>query len=324
MKAILKAVINSMHRRLALAPKAVVRSYIGLLSSISRQLPGRLSGHIQSAVSGYTIPWSQKEFAPRTVRVGSATTIRLAPHLGEFDEWALFYKHMNYEQDVFEWLEQNAPESYDIIIEMGANVGVYTCFFDELIKRAPAARLKEVVAFEPSQEAYRRLVNNLSANDADAVRPFNAAVGTSAGFMSFFEPKDHLTNGSFIKEFSQIFSDDVAERPVLAVGTTDLAYFLEGRQYPLIKMDVEGYEAALLAGMQDLIAAHRPDFLIEVLAAAPEEIEAIEALRPYHRVLIGREGLQVHPRLFASDSSRDWLLIHPDSLARFPAKPKAE
>ena len=75
--------------------------------------------------------------------------------------------------------------------------------------------LREVVAFEPSQEAYRRLLINLAANDARAVRTFNAAVARDAGFRTFFEPRNHLTNGSFHKEFSQIFSDDVDEWTVL-------------------------------------------------------------------------------------------------------------
>lgn len=318
MKAILKAIFIQVHKHLAPAPKAIVRCYIALISSISRLLPISWAKHIQSSVRGYDLPWSQKGFPPRTVRVGRATSIWLTPHLGEFDEWVLFCKHMTYEQEVFEWLEQNAPTSYDTIIEIGANVGIYTCFFDALIKQAPAARLKEVVAFEPSQEAYRRLLNNLEANDAATVRPFNAAVGKTAEFMSFFEPKGHLTNGSFLKEFSALFSDDVAERPVLCVGAIDLGYFLKGRHHPLIKMDVEGYEPTLLGMMTEVIAAHSPDFLIEVLGDAPDEIEAIEALRMYRRVLILPDALQVHSRLFASPSSRDWLLIHPDSLARFP------
>ncbi len=317
MKNILKFIFSKVHRYLAPGPKTVVRCYIALISSISRQLPVHWATHIQSSVSAYSLSWSQKEFPPRTVQVGSATRIRLTPHLGEFDEWALFGKELAYEREVFEWLEQNAPASYDTIIEIGANVGVYTCFIDELIKRTPAARLKEVVAFEPSQEAYRRLVNNLASNEAVAVRPFNAAVGKASGFISFFEPQGHLTNGSILKEFSQMFSADVVERPALSVASSDLTYFLEGRRHPLIKMDVEGYEGALLAGMEEIISAHSPDFLIEVLGDVPAEIEAIEALRPYRRILVTPDGLQVHPRLFASPTSRDWLLIHPDSLTPF-------
>lgn len=320
MKNFLKFRMIGVHKRLAPAPKFIVRIYIALISLISRQLPIQWATHIHSSVGGYALPWSEKEFPPRTVRVGNATKIQLTPHLGEFDEWALFSKCMTYEQQVFEWLELNAATSYDTIIEIGANVGVYTCFFDELIKRNPTARLKEIIAFEPSKEAYRRLLNNLASNDAAAVRPYNAAIGKASGFMSFFEPQGHLTNGSFFKEFAQIFSDDVAERPVVSVGAADLARFLEGRRHPLIKLDVEGYEGPLLATMGELIVAHRPDFLIEVLRDAPEEIEAIEVLRPYLRVLIAKDGLQVHPRLFASETNRDWLMIHPNSLARFAAR----
>ena len=221
---------------------------------------------------------------------------------------------MDYEQEVFVWLEQNAPKAYDIVIEIGANVGIYTCFLDALIKADPEARLSEVVAFEPSPEAYRRLLINLAANDVRAIKSFNAAVAEKAGFHAFFEPRNHLTNGSLHKDFSQIFSSEVDERTVLAVAPADLGHFLKGRQHPLIKIDVEGYEATLLEGMSEIIGAHRPDLLIEVLEGLPEKLEAMEALRPYRRFLITRDGLKPHPRLFASGSLRDWLLVHPSSL----------
>jgi FkbM family methyltransferase len=296
-----------------------VRLYIELISSISRRLPRTWTTHIQSSVSGYALPWSQKEFPPRTVEVGTATKIRLTPHLGEFDETALFSRRMDYEREVFVWLEQHATGSYDIVMEIGANVGIYTCFIDALIKATPEARLKEVVAFEPSQEAYRRLLNNLTANEARVVQPFNAAVGKEAGFRSFFEPKNHLTNGSFLKEFSQIFSGDVSETSVLAIGPADLHRFLKGRQRPLIKMDVEGYEATLLSDMAEIIDIYCPDFLIEVLEGSPEELEAIEALKLYRRYLIVEDGLQLHPRLFAAEGHRDWLLVHPSSQVPTPS-----
>lgn len=324
---ILQAFFRGLHTRLAPGPKPVVRWYIELISLICRRLPRAWATHMKISINGYALPWSEKEFPARPVDVGLATKIHLTPHLGEFDEAALFVTRLEYEQDVFVWLEQHAARSYDIVIEIGANVGVYTCFFDALIKASPGARLREVVAFEPSREAYRRLLINLAANDASEVRTFNAAVAREAGFLAFFEPRNHLTNGSLHKEFSQIFSNDVDEQTVLAVAPADLGHFLKGRQQPLIKMDVEGYEATLLESMAEIIAAHQPDLLIEVLDGSPEELEAIEALKPYRRFLIAKDGLHLHPRLFANDSMRDWLLVHPRSLVPLngrPIEPKRE
>ena len=314
MMKLLQALFRGLHARLAPGPKPIVRWYVELISFICRRLPRTWATHMKISMNGYALPWSVREFPARPVEVGLATTIRLAPHLGEFDEGALFFRRMDYEQDVFGWLERHAAGSYDIVIEIGANVGVFTCFFDALIKATPDARLSEVVAFEPSQEAHRRLLINLAANGASKVKAFNAAVAEEAGFRTFFEPRNHLTNGSFDKEFSRIFSNDVDERTVQAVAAADLGTFLKKRQHPLIKMDVEGYEATLLGSMAGIVAAHHPDFLIEVLGDSPADLEAIDALKPYHRFLIAKDGLQLHPRLFADDTLRDWLLVHPRSL----------
>lgn len=313
---VLQVAFGLMHQHLASGPKVVVRWYIELVSLLCRRLPRDWAAHMQVSVSGARVrPWSQKEFPARVVEVGVGTKIRLTPHLGEFDEAVLFSRRLDYEQEVFMWLEQNAAKAYDIVIEIGANVGVYTCFLDALIKTNPNARLSEVVAFEPSQEAYRRLLINLAANDARSVKTFNAAVAGEAGFHASFEPRNHLTNGSFRKAFSQMFSSEVDERTVLAVAPSDLGRFLKGRRHSLIKIDVEGYEVTLLEGMAEIIGVHHPDFLIEVLEGLPEELEAIEALRPYRRFLIAKDGLQPHSRLFASETMRDWLLVHPGSLA---------
>jgi hypothetical protein len=64
---------------------------------------------------------------------------------------------------------------------------------------------ERVIAFEPSREAYGRLLSNLSERRDHVVMPFNAAVGVSSGFQMFYEPEGHLTNGSFLKKFSEIF-----------------------------------------------------------------------------------------------------------------------
>ena len=56
-------------------------------------------------------------FSAREVTVGSASKIKLAPHLGEFDEAALFTKRLEYENASFKLLEANVPNNYDLVIE---------------------------------------------------------------------------------------------------------------------------------------------------------------------------------------------------------------
>ena len=89
---------------------------------------------------------------------------------------------------VFCWLEENATE-YDLVIVIGANVGVYSVFLDALIKSRPEARLKRVIAFEPALEPFGRLVDNLRVNETRFVLPFRAAVANVTAFRSFSNPR---------------------------------------------------------------------------------------------------------------------------------------
>src|SRR5262249_17914416 len=128
------------------------------------------------------INWRQITFRPRSVVVGARTEVLLTPHIGEFDWAVLFGRRLNYEQPVFCWLEQNVNEHYDAVIEIGANVGVYSVFFDALIKANPDSRLRTVIAFEPALEPYTRLLENLKANGAAFVLPFRTAIADGTGF----------------------------------------------------------------------------------------------------------------------------------------------
>ena len=118
------------------------------------------------------------------------------------------------------------------------------------------------MAFEPSAEAFRRLTLNLRRNGASRVTAFNAAVAESSGLRSFFEPEGHLTNGSFIRAFSDMFAECVVERPALALAAGELERFLAPAGRALVKIDVEGFEPQLLRALAPLIGRRHPDLLI--------------------------------------------------------------
>jgi FkbM family methyltransferase len=160
---------------------------------------------------------------------------------------------------------------------------VYSVFLDSLIKKTPDGRLTKVISFEPAYEPFRRLLQNISVNKADLVTPFRAAIGETSGFKTFFEPRGHLTNGSFNHGFARIFSEDVEETVVMACPADDLHGFFSDSERVLIKIDVEGYEPTLVAAMNGVITRYRPDLLIEVLPRTDEALNNYEFLRvSYH------------------------------------------
>lgn len=307
----IKQSANALHAMLARAPSCLGSGYIGSLSRISRSLfPKWISTRVGNSIGGHRHPWPNMKFSSRDVVVGARTKIRLVPHLGEFDEAALWSRRLGYEDAAFLWLESNTADRYDIIVEIGANVGVFTVFFNALVQNR--SRLKRVIAFEPSREAYNRLIVNLEANGATSVEPFNAAVGEVSGFQTFYEPDGHLTNGSFLPEFSKIFSKTVRSHTVLVVAAGELARFISEGQRALIKIDVEGFEPQLLAAMSALIKQHRPDLLIEVLAGTAEPLDNLDVLAGYTRSLVTSDGLKPSAKLHASAIDRDWLLTWPE------------
>jgi FkbM family methyltransferase len=113
----------------------------------------------------------------------------------------------------------------DLFIDVGANVGSYSVL--------AAAAGAEVLAFEPG-ERYVDLVRNMAINHipADCRRD---AVGSAPGILSFTVGLDAVNRAAMEGESSVevpvVRLDDVVKRPAT-----------------LIKVDVEGFEGAVVAG----------------------------------------------------------------------------
>jgi FkbM family methyltransferase len=303
----LKTVATACHRIVAAGPPTIFCLYIAVLGKFSRLLPGSIGIRIKNSLasSGAILP--DCEFTARQVILGQNTKVLLHPHLGEFDGESLFVKHLTYEASQFRWLESQASSNYDTVIEIGANVGIYSVFFDKLCKH-PNSRLKRIISFEPSQEAYRRLVANLNVNRARRVTALTAAIGIKSGFQMFYEPKGHLANGSLDRQFAQIMSNDIAAVPVMVLRAGDLKPFFENNERVLVKIDAEGFEAEILNAFGSIIRDYKPDFIIEVLPQTQVGIEACSALAGYRRYLLAERGPEPRATIEASPVWRDWLL----------------
>jgi FkbM family methyltransferase len=236
------------------------------------------------------------------------TEIKLRPHLGEFDQDVLFQKTLHYEMPVFTWLEQNVASTYDAVIEIGANVGVYSVFFDAMIGANPGGRLRRVISFEPALEPFCRLLDNLRANKTRFVTPHRAAIADETGMCRFFEPEGHLTNGSLDRDFAGIFSTSVREDTIITLSPQELKGIFESNAKVLVKVDVEGYEPSLMRAFSDVIEEFHPDVLIEILLGTDTAIEMLGWMKGYDRFLMTPNGLDRRDRLSADPHHRDWLL----------------
>ena len=142
----------------------------------------------------------------------------------------------------------------DVFIDVGANLGFYTC----LARQAG----KPVVAFEPQPQNLRCLFRNLEANGwAEGAEVFPLALSARPGLLRLYGasgPSASLIQGwaGYSARFSQ----------TVPVSTLDRV--LGGRfsaQRLLIKMDVEGAEYQVLEGALDTLEqVPRPVWLIEI------------------------------------------------------------
>lgn len=128
--------------------------------------------------------------------------------------------------------------SEDLFVDVGANVGSYTIL-------ACAVIGANGVAFEPVPSTYNRLVENMRLNRLDEkVKCENKGVGDDEGIVAFTSDFD-TTNHA-------LASGESGEN-VLHIQVVTLDLVLKDRCPSLIKIDVEGYEKAVLEGARETL-----------------------------------------------------------------------
>ena len=280
------------------------RIYFSVIPYLSRCLSPKAQQRLRNSIN--SVRWPEISLSPRVVTLGERTEVRLHPHFHEFDLEAALSRRLHYEREVFAFLERRM-DNYQSVIEIGANVGVFTLFFAQWLSRRK--RPGSVFAFEPSRRAYQRLLQNLEINDPTNVVVINCALGREMGFFPFFEPEDHLTNGSLDAAFAEQFASNVKALPVLVINGHLIETLPDLEDPVLLKMDCEGAEARVLSSLEGFIRSHRPEIVIEVLPRYARELNALTFLKTagYQFFNITPAGLVAQERLIAGDH-RDYFL----------------
>jgi FkbM family methyltransferase len=154
-----------------------------------------------------------------------------------------------------------------LFLDIGANNGLYS------ILAAKARPDAKVIAFEPYQGVRDVLISNLKLNEVkDRVEVCNVALSDKTGLATL-----HIPDGSHglletsasleadFKPFSQ-----TASVPTIRLDELDL-----GDKVSVIKIDVEGHEAAVLRGAAACLEQHRPIVFAEMLLGAQLQFPSI-------------------------------------------------
>jgi FkbM family methyltransferase len=151
--------------------------------------------------------------------------------------WLGSYEHQK--GKIFQTMVPTGSVVYDI----GANVGYYTLIAAFLVKSSG-----QVFAFEPVPRNYRFLEQHLALNHLSNVTVVKSAVSSVPG-ERYFDPAPGPSMGH------------LAEAGSLKVrcATLDDFVFKEANPAPhVIKIDVEGAEADVLAGASEVLRRNRP------------------------------------------------------------------
>lgn len=135
----------------------------------------------------------------------------------------------------------------DLFVDVGANVGVYTVLAGKVCGAS-------CLSFEPVPATFASLRENLALNDLKNVEARNIGVGRECSTL-FFTSGLGSTNHALRPGEK---AEDAISVPVETLDET-----VGGREPALIKIDVEGFEAEVIAGAASVIS--RPSLLAVIM-----------------------------------------------------------
>lgn len=127
-----------------------------------------------------------------------------------------------------------------VFLDIGANQGLYSLI------AAQNPRCTQVLAFEPVERTHRLLSQNIAANGlGQKVTAVRAAVSSGAGSINIRVPKLH-SGGATLQRAVGVNSETLDET-ITAIGIGELDEMIAGAGEIVVKIDVEGHEAVVLA-----------------------------------------------------------------------------
>ncbi len=146
-----------------------------------------------------------------------------------------------------------------VFVDVGANDGYYTLFAARRV--GPGGR---VVAVEPSSRERAHLERNLARNGIGNVEVVPAALGAAAGHADL-----HLAHGAHTghNTLGSFAHDDVVPARIERVSLETLDAVVARLALPhvdVVKIDVEGGEANVIAGARTVLSSMRPLIMMEM------------------------------------------------------------
>lgn len=154
----------------------------------------------------------------------------------------------------------------DWVLDIGANVGHYTNRLSALVGESG-----RVIAFEPVPTTFSLLSANALTFPFSNVTLINAAVSGTFDITGMSMPT--FTSG-LTNYYEASLSDAMGSE--LSVLTMPLDAFSIAHPIAFVKIDAEGHEAFVIAGMKQILLQHRPILVVET--ASTDVVESITTM----------------------------------------------
>ncbi len=237
------------------------------MTDSARSLRSVLFRSLQAVLAPLPVRWFKK--VPGAAFVYTTVYRRLKPH-GETEVECLGHRlHVHAHDEgiarqilvkgIYEAAESRFFETWLRpgmgVLDVGANFGYFTVLAARAVGEKGA-----VHAFEPEPGNFALLEKNLKTNGyVDRAHAHNVALGDAPGAALLFTDPANLGNPSLAKDNVP----DAAGSVRVAIVTLD-SMLDRLPKIDLLKMDVQGFEACVLAGARGLLERDRPTLLLEI------------------------------------------------------------
>jgi FkbM family methyltransferase len=183
-------------------------------------------------------------------------------------------------------------EPSSLVVDIGANIGAHTLRLARLV--GPHGR---VLAFEPTDFAFQKLQRNLALNPelASRVEAFHCFLteASDVAVPRTIYSSWPLTGGEDLhaKHLGHAMPTETAT----ARSLDDVLALYPDRRVQLVKLDVDGFECAVLRGARQMLREGRPIFVMELAPYVLEErgaslSELLSFFIPNGYVLFAEQG----------------------------------
>lgn len=196
--------------------------------------------------------WHSHDFVARTI-FGA----RLAGNTGELLQQYVYY-FGQWEPQLTRWIRRTLAPG-DGFVDVGANIGYYSLLASTLVGDAGV-----VVAVEASPRIFAALEGNLARNGVRNVRTVSVAASDIRRRLALFRgPDTHIGLTTAVEAEGRAKGYPV-ECEVDAAPLAEILRPEEAGRARLIKIDAEGAEWSIVAGLEPLLGSSRPDLEVVV------------------------------------------------------------